>query len=277
LLGYDLVRRNYYSPIPDLRRVPPDTFERKSELPGVRFDAPSGLTFIERELSTFLAEFKPPLKRTSDPRRFHVENTFYGPVDAWILFAMVRRFAPRHVLELGSGSSTLVIAEARARNGQTDRAGHVVCDPYPPAALAPALDEIAELRAVSVADVPDEQFFELTAGDLLFIDTTHTVKVGSEVNRLILEVLPRIAPGVLIHIHDIYLPWEYPRSFVFEQRFFWAEQYLLQAFLAFNREFEVIIGAHALTRGYPDQLSALVPTVPSPTPASAFWIRRIPA
>jgi hypothetical protein len=128
---------------------------------------------------------------------------------------------------------------------------------------------------MSAADVPDEQFFELTAGDLLFIDTTHTVKIGGEVNRLILEVLPRIAPGVLIHIHDIYLPWEYPRSFLFEQRFFWAEQYLLQAFLAFNREFEVMIGAHAVARDYPDELSRLVPAGRTDTPPSAFWIRRI--
>jgi hypothetical protein len=274
LLGYELVRRNYYSPIPDLRHLTSEVFDRRSELPGVNFDPAGGLAFVENELSTFVAEFRPPVEQTPDPRCYYLENTLYGPVDAAVLYAMVRRFTPAQVLELGSGFSTLVIADARARNGHPDKAGHVVCDPYPRPELAPVLDEIADLRAVSASEVPDEQFAKLRPGDLLFIDTTHTVKIGSEVNRLILEVLPRIAPGVLIHIHDIYLPWEYPRSFLMEQRFFWTEQYLLHAFLAFNREFEVILGAHLLVHDYPGELSKLIPTVTTATPASAFWIRR---
>jgi hypothetical protein len=257
-----------------MKRIAPEVFTRKSPLTGVKFDPVAGLTFLRRELASYISEYRPPVSETTDPRDFYLDNGFYGSVDAETLYAMIRRFAPRRVLELGSGMSTLVIADARRRNGQADRTGHVVCDPHPRLELVTVLKEVADLRTVSATETPAAEFAALREGDLLFVDTSHTVRVGGEVNRLILDVLPAIAPGVLIHVHDIYLPWEYPREFLAERRFFWSEQYLLQAFLAFNERFEVLFGTHALTRGYPGELATLVQTVHSAAPPSAFWIRR---
>jgi len=277
-IGYELVRKHYYSPIPDLRALNRDVFTRKSALAGVSIDPADGLAFLQRELAPFLNEYRPPVVASSDPRRYYLDNGFYGTVDAEVLYAMVRRFRPNRVLELGSGLSTLVIADARARNHQEETAGHVVCDPYPRAELVSALAQVAELRATSAVDLPETEFAQLRSGDLLFVDTTHTVKIGGDVNRILLDIVPTLAPGVLIHIHDIYLPWEYPREFLVERRFFWAEQYLLQAFLAFNDQFETLIGTHALARRYPTEISSLVPSFEpvnrSTTPPSAFWMRR---
>src|SRR5581483_11082477 len=101
--------------------------------------------------------------------------------------------------------------------------------------------------------VPAERLDEhvitgLGLGDVLFVDTTHTVKTGGDVTRIVLEFLPRLAPGVLVHLHDIFLPYEYPREWVVQERRAYAEQYLLQAFLAFNPTYEVVFPAHAVTR-----------------------------
>jgi hypothetical protein len=273
-LGYDLVRRHYYSPIPDLDRLPPETWTREDPLAGVRFDVEDGLRFVREELADYIAEYTPPREPTGNPRDFFMSNTLYESVDAELLYAMVRRFAPPRIVELGSGMSTLVIADARERGGQTDRSGHVVYDPFIRDDLGAALREVADTRSVSAVDVPMEDFQALESGDMLFVDTTHTVKTGSEVNRIVLEVLPSLAPGVIVHIHDIYLPWEYPREFLEERRFFWAEQYLLQAFLAFNPEFEILVGAHALARKFPDETRELIPSAGTGIAPSAFWLRR---
>src|SRR5207247_5820903 len=90
----------------------------------------------------------------------------------------------------------------------------------------------------------------LQSGDVLFIDSSHTVKIGGDVNYLFLEVLPRLKPGVIVHVHDIFLPFEYPREWVRDDFRFWAEQYLLQAFLTFNSEFQVLMANNYLNHSY---------------------------
>jgi hypothetical protein len=272
--GYDLVRKHYYSPIPDLTQLPQDVWSQRVELPGVRFDIDEGLEFVRRELADYVVEYRPPAQQTSDPRRFYLNNGLYGTTDAETLYAMVRRWAPKRIVELGSGMSTLVMADARAASGLSPDGRHRVFDPYPRDDLAPVLRQVADLQAVGATAVPETEFDALQEGDLLFVDTTHTVKIGGDVNRIILQVLPRLAPGVIVHVHDIYLPWEYPREYMSERRFFWAEQYLLQAFLAFNPSFEILFGAHALERTHPTEMRKLIPG-PRYGTASALWLRRV--
>src|SRR3954452_22557412 len=119
LLGYDLVRRHYYSAIPDLVAVPPGAWTKESDLDGLDFDPAAQLEFVEAELAGALAEYAPPLEPTGSPRDFYLANTFYEQVDAETLYAMVRRFSPPRVVELGSGMSTLVIADALRAAGAT--------------------------------------------------------------------------------------------------------------------------------------------------------------
>jgi hypothetical protein len=130
-----------------------------------------------------------------------------------------------------------------------------------------------ELNVVSATDVPLAEFEALGEHDVLFVDTTHTVKLGSDVNRIILDVLPELAPGVLVHFHDVFLPYEYPRTFL-ERRLYWNEQYLLQAFLAQNPAWEIVLPLHALVRERPEPLSTLVASFHPGSGPSAFWIRR---
>jgi hypothetical protein len=140
--------------------------------------------------------------------------------------------------------------------------------------LTPPPPGLTELRAVAATDLPDELFQELRDGDVLFIDTTHTVKFGSEVNRLVLEVIPRLAPGVLVHFHDIFIPWEYPRRWLTEHAYYWAEQYLVHAFLCENPNWEILVAAHHLHRTHGDRLRGIVPELSRDPSSGALWIRR---
>ncbi|HVW18951.1 MAG TPA: class I SAM-dependent methyltransferase [Solirubrobacteraceae bacterium] len=260
---YDLVRRDPYSPVPHVEELPPDTWQRKSPLAGVDLGVDRALAWVESELAPYLAEFDLPLHGPRPAGEFYVFNDNYEAVESELLYAIVRARRPRRVLELGSGFTTLLIGVACRRNaadGATTE--HVAYDPYPrPQVLGgPEPPPPTTLRPISATDVPLEAFRELEAGDVLFVDTTHTVKVGGEVNRLVLEVLPELAPGVLVHFHDIFLPWNYPREWIEREQYYWAEQYLLQAFLAFNPTFEVLLPVHVLAREHADRLRRLVPS-----------------
>jgi Methyltransferase domain len=145
-------------------------------------------------------------------------------------------------------------------------------DPFP-TAIDDRLPGLAELGRTKAQEVPPEVFSELAAGDVLFVDTTHTVKIGSDVNHIFLRVLPLLAEGVLVHVHDIFLPYEYPRFFLEDYALYWAEQYLLQAFLAYSSDFEVLCGVHALARECGDRMVA-TGFLDAGATGSSFWLRR---
>jgi hypothetical protein len=134
-----------------------------------------------------------------------------------------------------------------------------------------------DLNSISAIEVPMARFEELDKEDVLFVDTTHTVKMGSEVNRVVLAALPVLAAGAVVHFHDIFLPWAYPRVWLKKSRWFWAEQYVLQAFLAFNCASEPLLAAHALSQPpYAERLRAVVQTFDSNVRPGAFWLRYAP-
>src|SRR5205085_580114 len=126
-----------------------------------------------------------------------------------------------------------------------------------------------------IQDIDLKFFSQLQSGDILFIDSSHTVKIGGDVNYLFLEVLPRLKPGVIVHVHDIFLPFEYRRDWVMNEFRFWSEQYLLQAFLTFNSEFEVLMANRYLAHRYLEDLKAAFRNLPS-CAVGSFWMRRKP-
>jgi hypothetical protein len=273
-LGFDLLEKHYYSPVPDVASITPAVWDGPSALAGLEFDPRSQLEFLERELAPYLSEFAPLRASNGKSGEFYLDNNTYESVDAETLYAMIRRHAPARVVELGSGSSSLVIAEAVSRNARDSRpCEYQIFDPYPSPELEPVLDRIAGTARLGATQVPLSTFNALDDGDVLFVDTTHTVKTGSDVNYIVLDVLPVLRAGVLVHFHDIFLPWEYPRRWV-EGKRYWAEQYLLQAFLAFNTSFDVLFGAQAVARAFPTELGRLIPSFGPGVSPGALWIRR---
>jgi predicted O-methyltransferase YrrM len=274
-----LSRNGYYSPLPDLDRLDDAVWDRVSPLHGIHLDSEAQISWAEAELRRFVAELQAPGEPGDDPLEFFLENEHYERGDAEIAYAIVRRLRPRRVLELGSGFSTQVLARAAARNAAQGHPCELVAyNPYPSermhAVLRRGVEGLAAHHEVEAQRLPLETFTALEAGDVLFIDTSHVVKLGGEVVHLFLEVLPLLAPGVLVHIHDIALPYEYDRRFVVDLEMPWAEQYLLQALLTGNPDWEIMWAAQAVARAHPDRLARLVPGLHERSYPSAFWMRR---
>jgi predicted O-methyltransferase YrrM len=273
---YDIVARNYYSPVPNLDLLPTEIWEQRNPLGGVDLRVDAAIELIESELAPFVVELEVPRSGPAEPGTFFLENENYESVDAELLYALLRARKPRRVVELGSGFTTLLIGAAARRNAEDGVATeHLAYDPFPRAQI---LGEVppapTRFEPLGANEVPLDAFAALEAGDVLFVDTTHTVKLGSDVNHIVLDVLPLLKPGVIVHFHDIFLPWEYPRQWFETMQYYWAEQYLLQAFLAFNDAFEVLVPAQAVARDHPERLAAVVPSfLPGKRPG-AFWLAR---
>ncbi len=271
-LGLQVVLKTYYSPIPDLAQLPAEVWVTRDALTGVAFDLDAQMRFVEDSLAPHLranlwSSDLPP-RHAYDPG-----NDSFPRTDAALLYAMVRHLRPKRIVELGSGQTTRVIAQACRENTADGAAARLrVFDPFP-TAVDDSLPGLTKLARIKAQDVPDAVFEELESGDVLFVDTTHTVKVAGDVNHIVLRVLPQLAPGVIVHVHDIFLPYEYPRFFLADYALYWAEQYLLQAFLAFNSDFEVLCAVHALTRDRAERMVAAGALARGDTGGS-FWIRR---
>lgn len=288
-LGYDVLERDYcgyYSPVVDPAALPPDLWSQPRPTPGLKIDVAAHLDFLEHDLLPYLHEFQPPVAQAQPGFGFYLANGYYGAVDAHILYAMIRHAKPRRLVELGSGFSTLVtLAAARLNDREGDPVDHRVFDPYAEDHMQMTAAELERIQRIPATQVPLDEFLALEAGDILFVDTTHTVKPAGEVNYVVLEVLPVLRPGVIVHVHDIFLPWEYPRRWIEDLRRQWTEQYLLQAMLSCNPCFDVLFAAHAVARADPERLRESIPSfdpgvlehTASPVYSfipGAFWFRR---
>ena len=272
-LGLQVVLKTYYSPIPDLAELPAGIWDQRDQLRGIDLDLGAQTQFVESKLAGHIQSVTWGAGVGSE-HSYDPYNDSYPVPDARILYAMTRHLRPGRIVELGSGQTTRVMAQAcreNARDGVSPRL--LAFDPFPTAVddSLPGLDELVRTKA---QDVPDEVFTELESGDILFVDTTHTVKIGSDVNHIVLRVLPLLKPGVVVHIHDIFLPYEYLRPFFADYALYWAEQYLLQAFLAFNPSFELLCAVYALGRDQTTRMAASGVIAPGEI-GSSFWIRRI--
>jgi hypothetical protein len=213
-----------------------------------------------------------PLDRPASPSHYYFNNPLFSGLDAVVHYAMIREFAPRTVIEVGAGFSTMVAAQAALRTGSP-----TICaiDPSPSHALRQGFPGLADLRVKRVQDVDVGVFEALQANDILFFDGTHVSKVDSDVNHLLLRVLPRLQPGVLIHIHDIYLPWDYDRSLVLDRKRFWNEQYLVAAFLRFNETFRIMWASRYLVHAAEEGVRRAFPFLPT-LAGTSLWMRRVP-
>jgi hypothetical protein len=268
---FHLTPVHFYQPIPDSRKIPDHMWEHDSELPGVDMNHATQFQLLEEVFPQFESEYSRFAHQpTESPYDFYFENPMFSGTDALVLYGMLRHFKPRRVLEVGSGFSSRVTAKALMANG----AGDLVCiEPYPQDVLRQEFPTLTQLIEKEVQQVNLTVFQNLEANDVLFIDSSHVVRIGGDVDYLFLEVLPRVAPGVIIHVHDIYLPLPGRRDWVLEERRFWNEQQLLQAFLTCNSDFEVLFANAYASRKFPDKLKAAFPTSPW-WGGGSFWMRR---
>jgi methyltransferase family protein len=270
---YAVVPRDFNSPLPDLERLDGGFWDVPRSTLGIDLAIDDATKLLTDRLAPYIGEFERPADRPG----YTFASSSYGIVDAEILYAVIRWLKPRRLVELGSGASSHFIQMAARRNaGEGRPLDHHIFDPYPFTASPLGPVDGPVVTAAATEELEPALFDDLlAAGDVLFVDTTHTVKTGGDVDHILSAILPRLAPGVWIHIHDVFLPYEYPRAWVVDDRRLWAEQYLVQAFLAFNRAFRVRFPAMAVSRAAPDTVARLVPGFSLAARPGAFWTERV--
>jgi hypothetical protein len=261
-LGLHVLPVHFYSPLPAIAQLNQSVWSRPSELPGLQMNGQAQLRLLRLCAAQFRAEYdKLPREKPKDslPHTFYLSNGYYESIDAEILYSLIRHFKPLRIYEVGSGYTTFLAAQAIQANYHEDasyRCELVAIEPFPNPVLQAGFPGLSRLITARVQDVPWTEFQNLQENDILFIDSSHVLKIGSDVQYEYLEVLPRLKKGVLVHIHDVFLPLEYPEDWVLRRNRYWTEQYLLQAFLAFNSAFEVLLAGTYLHVKHPDVLEA---------------------
>ena len=281
--GFHLLRKHYYLPIPDEADLSDTFWERRSALVGLEMNDEYALDLLQSVFPLYLDEFRatfPIHQSSNDPTQFYLINNNFMAIDAHVYYIFIRHFKPKRIVEIGAGHSTVVASEACRRNVNEggEEPSLIAIEPYPRSILKEGIPELSQLIEAKVQDVDIELFTSLKSGDILFIDSSHVLREGGDVQLEYCEILPLLAPGVLVHIHDISLPKHYPRVY-FENQLYFNEQYLLQAFLCFNSRFDVIWPGNYMIVKYPDRVINLFPeyhemrkSYPMSEPSS-FWIR----
>ena len=257
--GYHIRPIHYYEPLPDFRSITAEQASRRRTYPTIDFRWEQQLALLH-DLTTYAEEL------TSVD--FDFNNGFFNGFDAAVYYCLIRYLKPQRILEIGGGYSTRIAHEALT----TNHAGKLTCiEPYPEQRLLEASLGVEIIR--KRVELIDVDFFScLDENDILFIDSSHAVKFGSDVCYEFLEVLPRLNRGVWIHVHDIFFPHDYPAEWLLNQRLALNEQYLLEAFLSFNHAFATQLANYWICLDHAGEAARLWPNTHR---SSSFWMKRV--
>jgi len=278
--GYHVTPVHYYSAVPNTADLEETLWSDPRSPIGIDMREGAQLELLESVSTRYLGELSqfPKEAPLADCPFFLNNGNFFG-VDAEMLYCMVRKHRPQSIIEIGSGFSTLMSSLAIEKNKEEDpryECKLVAIEPFPKSQLLSQCKNLSELIESPVQKVVLGRFGELGAGDILFIDSSHVSKLGSDVNFELLEIVPRVKSGVLIHVHDVFIPFEYPRKWAIEEGWFWNEQYLLQAFLSFNSSFEIVWAGSYMHWKFPERVAAAFgPYDLTPAPPASLWMRRV--
>ncbi len=240
--GVNIVPTDFYSIVPSLKGIE-ESFEYVEGEPPYLLDSvlqADALVDFLSKLSQFAIEFDPPVQGDEENcSSFFWQNSQFSFSDAMSYYCFIRLVKPKTILEIGSGFSTLVALQAVQKNGF----GKIVCvEPYPRSFLEK--NRNIELRRIKAQDLTAVQVSTiLSEGDILFIDSTHTVKTGSDCLHMYLRVLPQLRMRILVHVHDVFLPFGLPKDWLTERQLYWTEQYLLLALLIGNSKAKMLYGS----------------------------------
>jgi len=258
--GYHIRPIHYYEPIPDFRAITLEQITRRREFQALDFRWDEQLALLN-ELTAYHDELS--------VLEFDFDNGFFSGFDAAVYYSLIRHLKPQRIIEIGGGYSTQLAAKALRGNGK------LICiEPYPERlnGVGPSV----ELIQKRVEEIDVDFFSCLEAGDILFIDSSHAVKFGSDVCYEFLQLLPRLAPGVWIHVHDIFFPHDYPAEWLIERRTAFNEQYLLEAFLSFNEKFQVALANYWFRLDYSNEAGRLwAKALSTDYGASSLWMKRV--
>lgn len=247
---------HFYSPVVDtaeLAGLEHRLWPRSPQVAGIDFNDASHAQILRCAFPRFMPGYDYPevLEESPQLTGFFTRNSQFSWLDARAYFVLLRHWRPRRVVEIGSGFSTLLAADVN-RRFLDERLDLTCIEPYPREFLLAGVPGVSRLLQAKVQDVDLAEFDRLESGDVLFVDSSHVAKTGSDVNFIYFEILPRLADGVRVHIHDIHLPHEYPRDWVIAENRSWNEQYLVRALLMDSRRYAVEFGCNYAFHRFPD-------------------------
>ena len=270
---------HFYSPVVDpeeLQAQQERLWPQQPQVLGVDFNDAEHERFLREAFARFIGDYDFPERLSEDacPLGFFTQNSQFSWLDSRTYFVMLRELHPRRVIEIGGGYSTLLACDVNVRFlGGNARISCV--EPYPRDFLHnPALG--LQLIEDKIQNVGASLFDELAAGDVLFIDSSHVAKTGSDVNHIYFEILPRLRAGVVIHIHDIFLPHDYKKDWVLQENRSWNEQYVLRALLMYSARFRVRFGCCYALHRFPELLRTALAFADGRTfGGGSFWIETV--
>ncbi len=267
---------HFYSPLLDLRALA----SASNSLPNDGLEMWEHVELREEEQKSYytaLLRDCPPLPFPAKPSAgflYHAENRWFRLADAYTLSAILRRERPRRIIEVGSGFSSAVMLDTLRRSNWQSTLTLIEPNPQRLYSLLGARESsCARILTRTVQNVPVEVYDELEAGDVLFIDSSHVAKIGSDVTFLFLRVLPRLKPGVIIHVHDISFPESYPIAWV-RKGWAWNESIMLRAFLVGNSSYQVMAFNAFARHAFPDLFRDLYPSFLQ-NPGGSFWMKKV--
>lgn len=267
-VGVFPIRNHYYEPQFDFRELRESLSESRS-LPGINWNVPEQLSYLEN--LSYADELQGIPSKPTDTLSFYFNNGKFESGDAEYWYQLVRHIKPGKIFEIGSGNSTLMAIKGIERNRSDNPdyvCRHVCIEPYEMPWLEKSNVEVIREK---IEDVEIKLFSELQANDVLFIDSSHVIRPRGDVLMEYLEILPTLNEGVIVHIHDIFSPKDYPEDWLANRVKFWNEQYLLEAFLTHNSDWKVLGALNYLHHTHYDSLKSVAPYLtPEREPGSLY-------
>lgn len=269
---------HFYSPIPDLhavasneQRIFPE--QLPDSLPSIDLAPDCQRQWLEKVEALYPSQ--PFTDTATSERRYGFENDYFGHGEALTLFGMMQTIKPKRIIEIGAGYSTAAMLDIDELffDGKIE---FKIVEPYPDRLLKLLRDrdfQHIDLQERPVQEIETQEFSSLEPGDMLFVDSSHVSKVDSDLNHLLFRILPALQDGVVIHFHDIYYPFEYPSSWVYEGRA-WTECYLLRAFLQYNDAFRVLFYNSYIAHKYADRIAKNMPLF-AKSAGSSLWMEKL--
>jgi hypothetical protein len=271
-VGVFPIANHFFEPLFDARHL--TDFDRPRALPGIDWNLDGQIALLSK--LTFSAELRDvPMSRPHGPPQFFFNNDTYLSGDAEYWYSIIRFFKPKRIIEIGSGHSSLMARRAIQKNRACDpqyNCDHICIEPYP----QPWLQQSGvQLVRKKVEEVDTALFKTLERDDILFIDSTHVIRPQGDVLFEYLQLLPQLKKGAIVHIHDIFSPRDYPREWIAESVRLWNEQYLVEAFLTSNSQWEIIGALNLLKHDHYAELSASCPFLSPEREPGALYIRKV--
>lgn len=263
---------HYYEPQFD-NRFPNPEFSQDRDLPGINWNVPGQLETLQR--FGFSEELKDVPQEEPGSLGFYLNNGFFLSGDAEVWYQVIRTVRPRRIVEVGSGVSTLMAISAVEQNQKDDptySCEHICIEPYE----SPWLEKTGVKVVRKKVETLETSFFsQLQKNDILFIDSSHIIRPQGDVLFEYLELMPSLNKGVIVHVHDIFSPKNYLKEWLQDQVRFWNEQYLLEAFLSHNGDWEIMAALNFLHHNHYDKLKAVAPFLTPEREPGSFYLRKI--